>query len=83
MPSLDEFAACGARAQHVFPSFPSKTFPNHYTMATGLYPESHGIVDNFLYDPTVSPEIQDMKRTKHAELFHGEPVCSDSQHNLL
>lgn len=33
------------------PSFPSKTFPNHYSLVTGLYPESHGIVANTMYDP--------------------------------
>ncbi|KXK37728.1 MAG: Phosphodiesterase I [Bacteroidetes bacterium OLB9] len=33
------------------PSYPSITFPNHYTIATGLYPAHHGIVDNVFYDP--------------------------------
>ena len=31
--------------------FPSETFPNHFSMATGLYPESHGLVSNIFYDP--------------------------------
>lgn len=34
----------------IVPSFPSKTFPNHYTLATGLYPDHHGIVANRFYD---------------------------------
>lgn len=34
----------------MYPSYPSKTFPNHYTIVTGLYPESHGIVSNGMYD---------------------------------
>ncbi|KAI8094959.1 alkaline-phosphatase-like protein [Gilbertella persicaria] len=33
------------------PSFPSITFPNHWTLVTGLYPEAHGIVANEFYDP--------------------------------
>ena len=41
--SLEFISECGVKADRVFPSFPSKTFPNHYTMVTGLYPESHGI----------------------------------------
>lgn len=41
--SLELIAECGVKADRVYPSFPSKTFPNHYTMVTGLYPESHGI----------------------------------------
>ncbi len=36
----------------MLPSFPSLTFPNHYTLVTGLYPEHHGIVGNSFFDPT-------------------------------
>src|SRR3569833_3063032 len=35
----------------MLPSYPSLTFPNHYTIVTGLYPEHHGIVANEFYDP--------------------------------
>ena len=42
----------GAMAgQGMIPSYPSLTFPNHYTLVTGLYPEHHGIVANSFYDP--------------------------------
>ncbi len=34
----------------MIPSFPSKTFPNHYTIVTGLNPGNHGLVDNTFYD---------------------------------
>src|ERR1700753_1093802 len=37
--------------QGMLPSFPSLTFPNHYTIVTGLYPEHHGLVANGFYDP--------------------------------
>jgi predicted AlkP superfamily pyrophosphatase or phosphodiesterase len=40
-----------AATQGMIPSFPSLTFPNHYTLVTGLYPEHHGIVANSFYDP--------------------------------
>ena len=44
--------AQGAAApQGMIPSYPSLTFPNHYTLVTGLYPEHHGIVANSFYDP--------------------------------
>ncbi|MGC1594375.1 MAG: ectonucleotide pyrophosphatase/phosphodiesterase, partial [Candidatus Acidiferrales bacterium] len=36
----------------MIPAYPSITFPNHYTIVTGLYPEHHGIVGNVFYDPT-------------------------------
>ena len=49
--NLQEFIAGGVSANSLIPSFPTKTFPNHYTIATGLRPEHHGIVDNSFYDP--------------------------------
>ncbi len=42
----------GSSASRLIPSFPSKTFPNHYTLATGLYPQNHGIVSNSFLDKT-------------------------------
>ena len=40
----------GIRAEAMIPSYPSLTFPNHYSIVTGLYPSHHGIVDNRFYD---------------------------------
>jgi predicted AlkP superfamily pyrophosphatase or phosphodiesterase len=49
---LLSLGAQGAAAtQGMIPSYPSLTFPNHYTLVTGLYPEHHGIVANNFYDP--------------------------------
>lgn len=39
----------GAYAQSMIPSYPSKTFPNHYSLVTGMYPGTHGIVSNTFY----------------------------------
>jgi predicted AlkP superfamily pyrophosphatase or phosphodiesterase len=52
-PTLVEFAHDGVRATAMQPSFPSLTFPNHYTLVTGLYPDHHGIVANTMEDPTI------------------------------
>jgi len=49
--NLTRFIENGVKAESLIPSFPTKTFPNHYTIATGLRPEHHGIVDNSFYDP--------------------------------
>ena len=50
--NLLQIAARGASApQGMIPAYPSVTFPNHYTIVTGLYPEHHGIVANSFYDP--------------------------------
>lgn len=51
LPNLKQFIREGAAADGMLPSFPSKTFPNHYTIVTGLYPGHHGLVDNNFYDP--------------------------------
>jgi predicted AlkP superfamily pyrophosphatase or phosphodiesterase len=45
-PVLDSIAEFGVKAESLQPSFPTKTFPNHYTIVTGLYPDNHGIVNN-------------------------------------
>ncbi len=42
----------GVAARGLIPVFPSNTFPNHYTIVTGLYPANHGIVNNEFFDPT-------------------------------
>ncbi len=51
LPNFKKFIKEGASAEALIPSFPSKTFPNHYTLVTGLYPGHHGLVDNAFYDP--------------------------------
>jgi predicted AlkP superfamily pyrophosphatase or phosphodiesterase len=50
-PNLRRLMARGVRAENLIPSFPSKTFPNHYTLVTGLYPGHHGVVANNMFDP--------------------------------
>jgi alkaline phosphatase D len=53
--SAPNIAALGVRGasapEGMIPAYPSVTFPNHYTIVTGLYPEHHGIVGNAFYDP--------------------------------
>lgn len=51
VPTLHALGRDGVTAQAMIPSFPTLTFPNHYTIVTGLYPEHHGIVGNSIYDP--------------------------------
>ena len=52
-PALAALAKQGVRAA-MRPAFPSVTFPNHYTLVTGLYPDHHGIVDNTMDDPSLA-----------------------------
>ena len=46
-PALDRIAAGGVKAERLIPVFPTLTFPNHYSIATGLYPVNHGIIGNY------------------------------------
>ena len=49
-PTLQQLITEGTVAQAMQPVFPSKTFPNHYSIVTGLYPANHGIVENNIFD---------------------------------
>ena len=52
-PNIAALAALGVRAASMSPSFPALTFPNHYSIVTGLYPDHHGIVNNNMEDPAL------------------------------
>jgi predicted AlkP superfamily pyrophosphatase or phosphodiesterase len=60
--NLIRFISSGTAAKSLIPSFPTKTFPNHYTIATGMRPEHHGIVDNSFYNPNKEEEYRINKR---------------------
>jgi len=75
-PNLDKIAQKGVRAKSLKPSFPTKTFPNHYSMATGLYPDHHGIVLNSFYDPESGEyyHIFDRDAVEDGSFYGGEPI---------
>lgn len=50
-PNFDRLIDRGVQAESLIPVFPSKTFPTHFSMATGLFPENHGVISNSFYDP--------------------------------
>ena len=50
--ALKQLSAAGVHAKAMLPAFPTVTFPNHYTLATGLYPSHHGLVNNSVYEPS-------------------------------
>eukprot|EP00064_Thunnus_orientalis_P009268 superscaffoldBa00001164_g9291 len=52
LPVINKLRNYGTTTPYMRPVYPTKTFPNHYSIVTGLYPESHGIVDNKMYDVT-------------------------------
>jgi ectonucleotide pyrophosphatase/phosphodiesterase family protein 5 len=52
-PGLNRFKSDGTHAPYVRNVFPTKTFPNHHSIATGLFPESHGVLGNEVYDSSL------------------------------
>jgi alkaline phosphatase D len=85
LPHFLQLAKEGATAPFMRPSYPSKTFPNHYTLVTGLYPGNHGLVDNAFYDR----EKQVFYRTNNrdivedASFYGGTPIWQHAQNNGL
>jgi predicted AlkP superfamily pyrophosphatase or phosphodiesterase len=77
--NLNKLASEGVRAKWMIPSFPTKTFPNHYTIATGLYPAHHGIVDNNVYDFDTVFMIHDRERVQEQRWWLGEPIWVTAQ----
>lgn len=71
-PTLDRLIAEGVHADALLPVFPSKTFPNHFTQVTGLYPHEHGIVGNSFFDQELG-ETFDMAQIGE-EWWGGEPI---------
>ncbi|KAM9977322.1 hypothetical protein ACTFIR_011184 [Dictyostelium discoideum] len=67
-------------ANYTIPQFPSKTFPNHYSIATGLYPENHGIISNHMYDPILNKTFDINKASvTDSEWYWGEPIWVTSE----
>lgn len=65
-----------SRAAYLLPSFPSLTFPNHYTLATGLYPSHHGLVDNRFYDRAQNKQysMSNPATVRNASWYGGTPL---------
>lgn len=73
--NLRALAARGVRAERMLPSFPSKTFPNHYTLVTGLTPAHHGIVANVMQDAALGTfRINDTTAIREPRWWGGEPI---------
>ncbi len=79
VPNLRSLMARGVRAEGLIPSFPSKTFPNHYTLVTGLYPGHHGVVGNTMRDPRTGRIFTMQKREEVADAmwWGGDPIWNN------
>lgn len=75
-PTLDSLARVGVKAAFR-PSFPSVTFPNHYSMATGLHPDHHGLINNSFY----ASDLDSVYRmgNPNTAFFGGEPIWNTAE----
>jgi len=74
--TLEALALEGVRARRLRPVFPTLTFPNHYTLVTGLYPERHGIVSNNMKDPRIDEifTLSNQSVVRDPRWWGGEPI---------
>ena len=74
-PTLDSVAKVGVFSV-IRPVYPSMTLPNHYSMATGLWPDHHGIVNNTFYDSKLDTifAVGRYDTRSNADLYGGEPI---------
>ncbi len=80
MPLFDSLARVGVKAR-MEASFPSSTFPNHYTMATGLVPDHNGLVNNTFWNPDTNHgySIKDAEARFDPRYYLGEPIWVTAQ----
>jgi predicted AlkP superfamily pyrophosphatase or phosphodiesterase len=80
-PNLERLASSGVRASGLIPQFPSKTFPNHYTIVTGLRLANHGIVSNNIVSPEIPGRFSMSNRdaVRDPRWWGGEPIWNTAE----
>ena len=75
-PNLDKLAHDGVKADRMYSSFPTVTFPNHYSIATGLYPDHHGLINNSFPAPDLGLfyRMGDRTAVENPAFYGGEPI---------
>lgn len=68
----------GVSARGLIPVYPSNTFPNHYSIVTGLYPTSHGMLNNTMFDPRLGEAFRYNRAgaAQDPRWWSGEPIWS-------
>lgn len=82
---LNSLASKGVRAEALIPSFPSVTFPNHYTIVTGMYPAHHGLVGNNMYDKKTDSRysLGNLKAVRNPSWYGGVPIWTLAEQQQL
>jgi len=84
-PNLNKLKDEGVHALSLRPSFPTKTFPNHYSIITGMYPENHGIIFNSFTNIFTGEtyRIGDTISTRESKWYKGEAFWETANRNNL
>jgi len=80
-PNMNILAKDGIKADRMISSFPTNTFPNHYSIATGLYPDHHGLVNNSFPAPDLGMfyRMGDRQAVENPAFYGGEPMWVTAQ----
>ena len=80
-PNLNRLAREGVKAERLISSFPTVTFPNHYSIATGLYPDHHGLINNSFPAPDLGLfyRMGDRTAVENPAFYGGEPVWETAE----
>jgi predicted AlkP superfamily pyrophosphatase or phosphodiesterase len=74
-PNLDRIASKGVRAEWMNPSYPALTFPNHFTLVTGLRPDHHGVVHNTMRENGLGDfRVADLEAVGDGRWWRAEPI---------
>lgn len=74
-PNLDAMAAEGVRTKALVPQFPTKTFPNHFSIVTGVVPSRHGLVNNTMFDDELGKySLGNRKAVADGRWYQAEPI---------
>ncbi len=84
-PNLNKLIDEGVHALSLRPSFPTKTFPNHYSIITGMYPENHGIIFNSFTNTFTNEtyRIGDTISTRESKWYKGETFWETANRHAL
>lgn len=79
-PTLDSLRRAGSYSE-LYPVFPANTFPSHYSMATGLHPDRHGVVNNTFYDKKAQQyrSVFNKKDVRTEGFWGGEPIWNTAE----
>jgi len=84
-PNITKFISDGTSSKGIIPIYPSKTFPNHYAIATGMYAENHGLVSNDFYSPTRKQfySLRNRKTVQDGTWYKGIPLWILAEQNQM